>query len=427
MRRLPALLLACLALLLHTAAPAQTPPAEAPPAKVRLALLPGAPAVDAAAQDSLLTWVSTFQDVIYRMRIRDYLEMVNWDALIDKSYAGEPVKPDAAKLRLLKKSMLLASERMFPMLRPMFLFKDAEIRRIDLSAGNAVIIARTHDEDDAEYKLRWWLQQKDGQWQMTDFENVTVNMRFSALLQMGFQAAASQQGFRKDLAAKLVEMGQAMQDGETDKAYVLLKDLEASKLPPTLTEMFLVAKAGLLSQMDGKEAELAAALNDLEKTAPDNPVLYLLRASASYAASDYKNTIAWAEKIGASVGHDADTWSMLADSHQQLNHDAEYLATAQAWAADYPNSVDALWTLWQALPESQREAKLKPLLEQLTPAEDSLVEFADNATLEDDAPALKLVITIMQSRKVSAETVKEHQDMLQEMLKEQKDVAKKKE
>jgi hypothetical protein len=426
MRRHLTFLIAGLALVFHPSSFAQTPPKAEALAKVRLTLQPDAPAIDAAAQESLVEWLSNFQDTIYRMRIRDYLEMIDWDTLIDKSYAGEADKPDATKKLLLKKSMMVASERMFPMLRPFFQFKDAEIRRLDLSGDNAVIIARTHDEDDAEYKLRWWLQRHDGKWQMTDFENITVNMRFSALLQMGFQAAASKEGFgfKKDDAAKLVQMGMAMQEGEMDKAYALLKELETSKFPALHTEMFLVAKAGVLSQFDDKKPELEATLIDLEKAAPDNPVLFLLRASGSYTAFDYKNTIVWAKKIGASVGHDEDTWSMLTDSHRELKEDKEYLAAAEGWAADYPNSTAALWSLWQALPEDQRNARVKPLLVQLTPAEEGLTIFAEDASDENDVGALKLVLDVMKTRQLPKEILANYQSALEDAIAVQKSTSK---
>lgn len=421
MRRPFTALLAGLALIFHSAIFAKTPPAGAPPAKIRVTLLSGAPTIDAATQGDLVKWLSQFQNAVYQMRIRDYLQMVNWDALIEATYSGASEQPPEAKKLRLKNAMLLTSERMFPIMRPFFLFLDAEIRRIDLTGDKAVIIARTHDEDGVEFKLRWWLLRRGGQWQLTDFENITVNTRFSALLLMGFQAASSQEGMSKEQSAKFIQLGVAVKDGETDKAYALIKELEASGLPSVLSEVFLATKLGVLSQMDDKKEELETSLNDLEKIAPTNPVLYLMRAASSYDASDYKNTIVWAKKIGASVGHDEDSWSMLADSHRELNEDKEYLAAAEGWAADYPNSPTALWTLWQALPVAQRESKIKPLLEKITPAEDALAEFADEAMLEDNAAALKLVIAVMQMRKVAPETIAEFQLQLKEMLDAQKD------
>ncbi|MFZ2281635.1 MAG: hypothetical protein WAW39_27805 [Prosthecobacter sp.] len=400
------------------------PPASEAPAKIRVSLLSGVPTIDAATQGDLVKWLSQFQNVVYQMRIRDYLQMVNWDALIEATYSGASEQPSDAKKLQLKNAMLLTSERMFPIMRPFFLFLDAEIRRIDLTGDKAVIIARTHDEDGVEFKLRWWLLRRGGQWQLTDFENITVNTRFSALLLMGFQAASSQEGMSKEQSAKFIQLGVAVQDGETDKAYALIKELEASGLPSVLSEVFLATKLGVLSQMDDKKEELETSLNDLEKIAPTNPVLYLMRAASSYDASDYQNTIVWAKKIGASVGHDEDSWSMLVDSHRELKQDKEYLAAAEGWAADYPNSVAALWILWQALPEEQRDTRVKPLLEQLTPAEEKLTSFAEYASDEDAVGALKLVFDVMKARKVPKETLKDYQSALQDALELQKSASK---
>ncbi|MFC5458088.1 hypothetical protein [Prosthecobacter fluviatilis] len=413
-------LLASLLLIFPLAVFAQTPPEDDSPSKIRVSLLPGTPDVDAATQAVLTDWLTQFQRTIYRMKIRDYLQMVDWDALIEATYAGSAVQPDLSKKLLLKKAMILTSERMFPVMRPFFLFLDAEIRRIDVDGDKAVIIARTHDEGGSEFKLRWWLQRHGSHWQMTDYENITVSTRFSALLLMGFQAASSPEGLSKEQASKFIQMGIAMQDGEIDKAYTLVKELDASKLPAVLTEVFLAAKLGVLSQMDGKKDELETALRDLEKIAPTNPVLFLMRTATSYDASDYKNTILWAKKIGASVGHDEDTWSMLADSYRELKEDKEYLAASEGWVADYPNSPTALWNFWQALPEAQREGRIKPLLEKITPAEDGLVEFADNAMIEDDAAAMKMTISVMQARKLAPETVDEFQSSLKMILDAQK-------
>jgi len=149
-----------------------------------------------------------------------------------------------------------------------------------------------------------------------------------------------------------------------------------------------------------------------------------MRAASSYDASDYKNTILWAKKIGASVGHDEDSWSMLADSHRELKEDKEYLAAAEGWAADYPNSVAALWSLWQALPEEQRDAKVKPLLEQLTPAEEGLTNFAEDASDEDDAGALKLVLAVMKTHQLPKEVLEDYQSALQDAMEVQKSASK---
>ncbi|WP_395744086.1 tetratricopeptide repeat protein [Prosthecobacter sp.] len=418
--------IAFLALIFHLPVFAQTPPKDDAPAKVRIALLPGAPALDPATQGALVQWLTRFQDNVYRMRIREYLEMVDWDVLIDETLAGLPDKPDAARKLRLKNLLMVQFERTFPIIRNFFSFNDAEVRRVDVTDGKAVIIARIHDEDGGENKVRWWLQRHDNQWQMTDFENITFNMRLSAVMNMGIQAGLSKEGLNMEHSVKFTQMGIAVQDGDFEKAYAIIKELEGVKMPAMLTEVFLGAKTGVLSQLEGKEAELEAALNEFEKTAPASPVLLMMRASSCYDAEDYKNTIVWADKLGAAVGHDEDSWSMLADSHRELKQDKEYLAAAEGWAADYPNSPTALLTLWQALPESKRAEKVKPLLDQITPAEDGLTEFAEGAYMDDDTAALKLVLEVMQARKLPKETLDDYQTMLQETLDSQKDAAKEK-
>ncbi len=423
MHRLPPLL-TVLALIFHLTSHAQEPAREDSPPKIRVSLLKEAPVIDPARQAELITWLSTFQETIYRMRIRDYLQVVDWDALIEASLAGEDTQPsDATKLKM-KRGLILTNERMFPVIRPVFQFQDAEIRRIDLDGDKALIIARVHDEDNAESKVRWWLRRRGEKWMLTDFENISVSIRLSSALQMGMQAAASKEGLKMENSAKFAQMGIALQDGDLDKALSLVKELEAVKLPAVLGEVFLLSKVAVLSQFDDKKEELDKALTDLEKIAPTSPVLLMMRTAFCYEAEDYKNTVAWGRKLGASIGHDEDTWSMMADAFIELKEGNELLATAEGWAADYPNSVEALWTLWGALPEDQREARIKPLLEQITPAEEPLTEFATNASVEEDAAAFKLVLSVMQSRKLPPDTVKEYQSEYQELLDAQKKASK---
>jgi hypothetical protein len=424
MRRCIPLLASVFGLIFQLAVLAQSPAKESPPPKIRVTLLKEAPAVDAARQAELVAWLSAFQETIYRMRIRDYMQVVDWDALIEASFAGEATQPsDAAKLKM-KRALILTNERMFPIIRPVFQFQDAEIRRIDLEGDKAVIIARVHDEDDAESKVRWWLHRRGEKWMLTDFENISISVRLSSALQMGMQAAASKEGLKLENSAKFAQVGIALQDGDLDKALSLIKELEAVKLPAVLGEVFLLSKVAVLSQFDDKNEELDKALNELENIAPTSPVLLMMRTAFCYEAEDYKNTVAWGKKLGASIGHDEDTWSMMADAYLELKEDKELLATAEGWAADYPNSVDALWTLWGALPENQREARIKPLLEQLAPAEDALTEFATNASIEEDTAAFKLVLGVMQSRNLPPETVKEFQSEYQELLDAQKKASK---
>lgn len=420
-------LIAVLGLVFHPLVFAQTSASAAEETKkVRLALVPQAPVVDESARTSLLAWLVRFQNVVYRMNIRDYLDMTDWDGLLESTFVEEGSQPDAEKKARMKRAMMQAHERMFPMVRPFYLFEDAEVRRIDLEGNTATIIARVWDEDDVECKVRWWLTRHDDGWKMTDFENITVNMRFSVLLLTGFQAAASKEGAGMKAATKFTQMGIAIQNGEIDKAYELIQELEHSPLPTVLNEVFLVAKLGVLSQLDDKKKELKAAMDSLEKIAPASPVLYFMRAAMCHDEADYTGTVLWAGKIGASVGHDEDSWSMLVDAHRELKQEKECLAAAEGWALDYPNSPTALWNYWTSLPASKREAMLKPMLERIQPAGDGLTRFADEAYLEDDVTALKLTLAMMQSRKLPEETLEEWQTILKEVMEEQKSLQKEK-
>ncbi|MGV3659480.1 MAG: hypothetical protein ACO1TE_04830 [Prosthecobacter sp.] len=416
------LLGACLGLLIPLSALAQLPAEPAQP-KVRLQLLKDSPKVDAPTSQELLAWLTTLQNVVYRMNIRDYLEMVDWDALIETSYADNEARLDKAKMARMKNALMVVHQRMFPVIRPFFLFINADVLRIDVAEGKAVIVARVWDGEGLESKVRWWLRRDGQEWKMADYEVITVNMRLSFLLFMGIQTAETAPLLSKEISQKFILIGNAIEEGEIEKAYTLIKEFESSKLPAILDEVFLVAKAGVLSQMPEKAHELETALDRLEKIAPTSPVLYLLRAAGCHGAADHEGTIAWCQKLGASIGHDEETWMMLMESHQKLKQDKEAAAVAQAWAEDYPNSVHAVWFCWELLPEDQREIVVKPLLEKMQPAEQKLETFAEDAFDDDDVDALKLVIAVMQSRSLPPGTVKDWQkdlEMLEEMIKEAK-------
>ncbi len=416
------LFFACVGALLPFSILAQASEKSASP-KVRLQLLPDAPKVDAATSQELLAWLGTLQNVVYRMNIRDYLNMVDWDALAESAVSGKEDKADEHGKARTKRTLIAVHQQMFPMIRPFFVFMEAEVRRIDIADGKAEIVARIRDDEDLEYKVRWWLRRHDGGWRMTDFENITASMRFSGLLLMATESAKAQPGQMKEWSRSFMRIGVAIQEEDYEKAYAIIKELEGNQLPGVLGEAYCMAKVGVVAQFDDKAEEFKAALDELEKAAPTHPMLYFMRAAMSHAEARYKDTIRWCQKLGSSVGHDEESWLMLVEAHKELKQHQQALTAAKAWAQDYPNSTAAVGFCWDLLPKNQREAVVTPLLEKIQPAETKLDTFAENAFDESDVDALKLVLGVMRSRSLPPEVVQEWQknlEMLEEMLRDAK-------
>lgn len=398
--------IACCLTAFATACPAQSTP------EVTISLMADAPATTAQTQEDVQKWVGQFEETIYRMRIHDFLERVDWRSIIQAglSEGGEP--PDEAKLEKMTKGMQFMSERMFPQLRPFFQFSKVEIRKIEADKDKMNLVTRCHDVDGIECKCRWWLVKAGEAWRLVDFENVTVAMRLSTLMNMAFQSQASSSPMNRELSMKFMQFGTLTEDGDFETALKIANELEKEKLPRSLLEIIQLAKVDILMALD-KEEEAEPLLAQLEKQQCTNPAFYLLRAGRFFDLENYEASLVWSEKYGKAIGHDADSWRMVVNCHQELDQDKEALQAAKMWAADYPRDSSPLYFQWSLLPEVRRTLEVRPLLMHLPHAE-SFEAFGEAALMEDDYDAIRLLVDVMKARKMEREETVEWEAVLKD-------------
>jgi hypothetical protein len=374
-----------------------------------------APELPEKSKKEMVAWLAEFQNTVFRMNVHKFLSTVNWREIVLQSLPPDAEKLQEEKLERLAKGMELACERMLPQLKTFFLYDRIEIRRIDLQSDVAMIVGRCHDVDDLEFKARWWLRKIDGRWQLVDHENVTVAMRLSTLMSHAMQIQPDAPLQVREISTKFIKIGMATESGDWETALKLTDELLTLKLPGAIRELLLILKADAHHTLDESE-KADAALAELEKAGSTNPAFFLMRAGRCQEEGDFEDCIAWSARYGSAIGHDGDSWLMLSDCHRELGHKAEFLRTAEEWLEDYPRSSLAMYTYWQALPEAERAAKVRPLLTALPVAAESFEDFGSAAFVDDDTAALKLLIGVMKEVKMPKEDIEEWESMLEEIM-----------
>jgi hypothetical protein len=405
------LLLSSLLLLLVSVA---TSPAQQEAPRVSYVPMKDAPEVPQEIREQLVTWMTNFQNAVHRMRAHEFQEALHWRELVQRSTTsgGEPLP--GAELQKLTKAMEVTCVRMLPYLKTFFMYDRLEIRRIDYKSDAATIVGRGYDADGLEGKARWWMVRHEGKWKLVDYENVSIGMGFSSIMAQALQAQPGAPMRSKEVAAKFLQLSMAAEDGDSEKAQKLVEELLALELPAGIREVILLMKAGLLGE-EGDSDGVDEVLAELEKAGSTNPAYFLIRAECSQIKEDYQECVVWARKYGSAIGHDLDSWQMLVESHQELGQKTETLQAARDWVADYPQSSLAMHFYWQALPEAERVATIRPLLSALAPAAENFEGFGSAAYLEDDAAALKLLIEVMNALKMSKEDIEEWESSLEDI------------
>jgi hypothetical protein len=373
-----------------------------------------APEVPQEVREQLVGWMTTFQNAVHRMRAHEFREALHWRELVERSTApgGEPL-PEA-EIQKLAKAMEVTCVQMLPYLKTFFMYEQLEIRRIDHKGDAATIVGRGYDADGMEYKARWWVVRHEGKWKLVDYENVSIGMGLSAIMAQVLQTQPGAPMRSKEVAGKFLQLSLAAEDGELEKARKLVEELLALELPAGIRELILLMKVGML----GEEGDVEGAdevLAEMEKLGSTNPTYFLIRAESSMLKEKYQESIRWLGKYGSAIGHDLESWQMLVECHQELGQKAETLQATKDWIADYPQSSLAMHFHWQALPEEQRVATIRPLLSGLAPEAENFEGFGSSAYQEDDVAALKLLIEVMKTLKMPAEDIEEWESSLEDI------------
>jgi tetratricopeptide (TPR) repeat protein len=390
-----------------------TPPQVADEvAKIRLVLLPNAPRVDEATQQSVLAWVKDFQNTVYRLRVRDFIAAVDVEKLGTDLLAKSKSPPSAKEKAKMSGAMAMMIQKTFPMLKDFFLFKTAEIRRIEVNGSEAVVLARVRDHEETEMKVRWWLRREGDRWLMTDYEMMSANMRLSVMLAMGPAQKTVGQGFMK--------MAAAQQEGRFDDLVEIAEELEKEALTPQMREVLLLGKIGALFEL-GELESLPDESDKLEAVAPEQPMLPYLRATWAYWDEDYAEAVKWLERLGSIMGYDEETWSMLTEALVETGQKDKAIKTAEKWMADYPESALAVWTYWTRLPDDKTRAKrMQPHLERLVVNQSMAEDFVTLA--EDDKAARKALWEVAKDKGIAPGTLQESEqavkDAAEKLIKE---------
>ncbi len=373
----------------------------------------GAPAITPQTQEVVEKWMRNFQEIVYRMRIHEFLEQVDWASILVAGMVvdGEPVVKD--KLERMTKAMEVTSERMFPQLRPFFQSSKLEIRKIEERNDRLTVITRCYDEDGLEFKCRWWLAKAGDSWRMVDYENVTVSMRLTTLMSIAFQSQVASNPMAREVAQKFIHFGTLTQENDMEGALNLANELEKMKIPEVFVEIVQLAKADILFALDKKD-EAASLLDQLEKKQCMNPAFFLLQAGRFRNLETYEIALGWAERYGKSIGHDGDSWRLVVNCHQELGRKNEALQAAKIWASDYPAASLPLFFQWDLLPTDRKRVEVLPQLMKLPPQAEAFDEFGEAALMEDDYEAIRLLVEVMKVKKMKNEEIAEWEEVLED-------------
>lgn len=382
-----------------------------------------APSVATDTVTGLTDWLARFQQITFRMKSQEYVNMVDWAALVETcTSTAESEFSDEQKERLTSAFMVIFG-RMMPQLRDFFAFSKAEIRNVELNDNDAAVVARTWDLDGLEFKLRWWLRKDGDLWRMTDFENLTMGMRLSVLVSMGLNVGSKGEKLPPNTAAKFFQFGAAAEEGDFELTLSLTNELLQLPFPTHFVEYLKLVQYEIHNEL-GNEGEAHEILDELRQAKCSNPLFYLSMANEHYLDGRHNPCLKWLEKYAGSVGHDSDSWPVYVEMLCESNRDEDALRAASEWVEDYPNAPDGIYAYWSLLPESDRERIIRPALSNMDGPEESLPLFGFEAEFAEDAAALRLAIDVMKARGLDSEIVAEWNATLAGLL-EQRDSQKK--
>jgi hypothetical protein len=229
---------------------------------------------------------------------------------------------------------------------PAMQFDRFEVRKVrsGASADEAVAYVRCRGGiEDGGGKMRWWVRRnRDGVWQLYDFEDLDSSIRISDFVAMAIAADSAAGGTPPLWITKgrqFPVLLQACAKGDMVMAEAALAQMEGGDFHPQLDALRLVMKGIVRTAHD----DFGAALkfyDQAEALHPDLPIVHFLRAAAYNLAGRSDEAIASARKYLDILGDDAKTYAELGQAYETLNRTAEAAAAYQKGLAEDPNSVE---------------------------------------------------------------------------------------
>jgi predicted Zn-dependent protease len=278
-----------------------------------------------------------------------------------------------------------------------------EIRSFKLLAdGNEALVITRHRDNNFLAKMRWWLTQQEGTWQVYDFEDLDAGLRMSTLMAMLLPRGGGLPVVPPDWAAAapvLQRAGEALRGGDFPGAERALAQIKDVRLPAPLDAVrWLASGSAKVGQRD-----FQAALRCLDKARalnPDMPCLDFLYGVVYNQTGRPGDALTHLEKYHQLLGDDADVSFQRGTALARLGRNADAVPPLRKALDEDPNHIDALLELRQVLPRGQK-GELAVRYARLAQGHEHFEELALAALRARDPEAVTEYVGVLRKRGVN--------------------------
>jgi tetratricopeptide (TPR) repeat protein len=272
-----------------------------------------------------------------------------------------------------------------------------EVRHVNKLEGNEAEIMVRHQSGDGILRVRWWVTKRQGFWQVFDFEELNLGMRFSSAMAAIKEVPL---GDMRQVGEAAQQLADAMQDlvvkQDVNAADLKLQRIAGVKLPAKIEGVRQMATANVRF-VQGKFEEALAAASKAHAAHPGMPGLSLLKGRVHSQLGQWQQAVEHLNEYSALLGDDADVCAELGIALQQLGRAAEAAAQFRK-SLDYrANQLDMFLRLLQARPWDDDQNDVGPRFLKLADPRAAFNACADDRRQARDANALEQLAAAMET------------------------------
>lgn len=278
----------------------------------------------------------------------------------------------------------------------MLTWRSSEIKDVTKLEGNeAVVIVRHTDDDGDIHRLRWWVTKRSGEWQVYDFEDLSVGFQISTLVGSLFASSSREmQGLLRG-QNDLNEAIRAVVQADGDAANRHLQRILHLKLPRKFEAVRSVV-TGMLHFFHEEHQEALAAFDRANELCADMPILDLLRAQVFDKLGDWRQCLFHADRFRKRLGDDGIVSHVRGDALYALGKNAEAAAAYRTSLDFNPKDAEVFFTLVVRLPKGDRGDDLPARYAKVEKARELFEDWAEQFREQRDSESLGKMAEAMQ-------------------------------
>ncbi len=378
-------------------------------------------ATDGPLAEELGIFFNRFRDAIRNVDEDGFLECFDFVGMLGQYIPKGTEETDKEKNKRIEVGVRRSMINVLPMMRMSMLWKTNRLVHLESNndATKAIVITRDRDDDNIETKTRWWLTKQESGWRVTDFEDIAMGMRLTSIAILAAQADGDEPWVAT--MPTFMQLAMAMAQEDIDAMRESLATLQKVAYPKPLRAVLIVSQIVVLLD-EGETEQALKAVQEGCKLDAKAPMWSYLESLVHLDSEDGAKAQKAILRYVIMLGHDADTYGILAESHRLLGDMKLAQATYEKLLAYNANVLEGLTGYWDILPKAERVETLRPFLVMANNPIETLTAIADYAFYLDDLPLIDLCTEVMTQRKLPAGILTEAGElrkMIIESLKEE--------